>query len=655
MLSSEAIGVTLKIAKGIIKLTRQIDLVMAEKQAVQGELALALPAFSSGLTPNEIINELTDFYQNETSLTAKEKTTIADACNNPVVNELEQLVTTYLPDLSLFSNIDLESDFIKKMRKVRPEWVGDQDIMLSAYYIRSGKDKRNKSYKWRLALTVVDVLAEFGAENIALFTKDEKVQNIVGAILQRFGDSDLQKLDTNKAILKMMISATMNGLLDAKENFDIDNKWIIVAIDSLSDARASLPADKQDEFLIGLIEGKSYPLLVGHILSNTAKSLDDTNADAFTKISTDFLKRSSSLLIQTNSTKFSDFFNDHWGDLLRAGFKTVEIHGPGLIEGESPLLAKVLESIAKNLASTENNLFLSSEMLVGIVNASVSTIAENPDLVDEIISQAWLSALTNSIAGSVANAGINAVFTKSGLETMAKDVLKTFAEHPELIVDKEGIPQDLLKSILTEFKGLDSFSAEALAIATVSSSLKTISEHPELIKFKYPELIASIAGKTGLLVKAKKISKIQGVDLIGIISTSLAENPKLFNDLGSTITSKIIDLVVSLSKEKNALLISGATLLNLVQNILANIATYGRTIMADLNNDFTVLIDQFETVLKAGLAEGELQLGKLIGVRSISPVLAELIKAWAKGELTLINLDDNNFKILFKELAEKQH
>ncbi len=653
MLSSEACGLIVKIAKGIIKLTRQIDLVMAEKYAVQGELALAVPVFVSGLTPHEIITELTDFCHNNPELTEQEKTQINDICTASIPAELERAVETYLPDLLLYKNTDLESDFIKRMKEVRPEWAGDNDIILSAYFIRSGKDERNKSYKWRLALTVVDVLAEFGAENMALFTRDKNFQNIIGAILARFAESDMQKLDSNRQVFKSMISATLNGLLDAEKNFDIDNKWAGVIIDSLSNARESLPLDRQDEFLMGLIMGKSYPVLVAHILSSSADSFDDTTASEFTNIASDFLKQVSLLIINTGNTKFSGFFNDHWGDILRAGFKSAEAYGPELIRGDSPLLAKVLGAVAENLAGCDDNLLLSSDMVAGIVNAGISAIAENPDLACDLIDQDWLSALVNSVTGSIADAGIRAAFTKKGLEIMAKDLFGTFALHPELIIERQGIPQELLKSILTEFKNMDGFSREALAIAAVSASLKGISEHPELIKLNYPRLIASIAGKIGLLVKEKKISGIHGTDLIGIVSMSLEENPGLFNDLGDDIVSQIITLTITISKQEDVLLISGGVVMNLVQDILGSFAAHGRKIMTRFDNNSAALTDQFAQVLRAGVSRAGSQLGKRIGVSSVAPLLGKLIKAWVNGELHQVDPDSNEFKIFFDELVKK--
>ena len=51
MLSTEAAGLSIKIAKGLIKVTSRIDVILAEKEAVKGPLAL--PIAEVGLSPTQ--------------------------------------------------------------------------------------------------------------------------------------------------------------------------------------------------------------------------------------------------------------------------------------------------------------------------------------------------------------------------------------------------------------------------------------------------------------------------------------------------------------------------------------------------------------------------------------------------------------------------
>ena len=101
--------------------------------------------------------------------------------------------------------------------------------------------------------------------------------------------------------------------------------------------------------------------------------------------------------------RVSVFFKDHWGDLLRAGLSSVEKHGPALLVDEDPLLGKILSSVAGNLASRPDNKFLTRETLVGIVDTVVGTVAANPDRINDILSDDWLAALVNSVAGTMSN------------------------------------------------------------------------------------------------------------------------------------------------------------------------------------------------------------------------------------------------------------
>ena len=82
---------------------------------------------------------------------------------------------------------------------------------LAAFALHPEQTDEKRGYAWRVALTVVDALAEFGAENTALFAHDDRLQSLVGSVLRRFADADLQSADTWSETLRRVLSATLNG------------------------------------------------------------------------------------------------------------------------------------------------------------------------------------------------------------------------------------------------------------------------------------------------------------------------------------------------------------------------------------------------------------------------------------------------------------
>jgi hypothetical protein len=144
------------------------------------------------------------------------------------------------------------------------------------------------SYTWRLALTVVDELAEFGAENTALFMHDEKLQDIVCAVLERFAGADVQVTDTTKDLLRAILKATLNRVFEAKDQLDIDNEWVEGLLNAVAEARVQ-SADP-DNFLVGLFQGKGYPLLVGAVMETASGRLTADDAKGFEQAATTFPK-----------------------------------------------------------------------------------------------------------------------------------------------------------------------------------------------------------------------------------------------------------------------------------------------------------------------------------------------------------------------------
>ena len=655
MLTTEAAGLVIAIVRGLIKLNNRVDLVLAEKVAVESALPLIQPAMI--LTPPSEVTIpalqkllLESSPDDPYSAIQPDREAIRIAVDNALGGEqnddiLLEFMRKHLPAQALGETIDLNGAVIQAIEKSRPEWdMNDTDIRIAAFSISPGKDSRQKGYPWRLALTVADVLAEVGAETPGLFTRDLKTQGIVKAILQRFADADLQTADSGSGVLRAALSATLNGALDARMHYDIKEEWLDALLDALQAGRKA--ANDSDEFLIGLVQGRGYPLLVGALFEETATRLADEDAKVFEVIAADVLQVAADHF--KRRTNFGGYLKEHWGELLRATLGSLVDHGRELMHDQTPLVQEVVVKVLAQLAATPNHKFLTEDMLTGVVDAAVGAVAAKPEFLERIDDE-WLKTLVRSVTITVAGQGIRDTFSRDGLTRIVSETLTTFADHPELIIDHPGLGQELVKGVLTKLSGLDRFNAESLANAAVGSALDVLAHQPRLVDSNYPGLVASLAGKIAGLVKERSLTGIQASELLWAMAESVAENEKLFLEGQAKLAEIIVDTVLAASNGENGRLIAGMALVDTVQQITEAIAAHGQTAL--VRHPLNKLGEPLIEVLEAGLARAQDQLGSQLGTSAVPSVLGALVAAWARGETAVIDPEDPDFQKLFMELA----
>ncbi len=82
-----------------------------------------------------------------------------------------------MSEKTVSSVISPDCEYLRKLGRFYPSLNLDStETRLSAFYIRAGKDDRTVGYAGRVALLVVDVLAEFGVEHAFLFQRDKPTQ-----------------------------------------------------------------------------------------------------------------------------------------------------------------------------------------------------------------------------------------------------------------------------------------------------------------------------------------------------------------------------------------------------------------------------------------------------------------------------------------------
>lgn len=653
MLTTEAAGLVLKMAKGLVKLTRQVDWVLAEKEAVTTPLSLPAPELNLAPFPEDmeealgaLLDEPCPEGQDPLAEDREEIQNLLRPGADPSSAQMFPFVQKYLPEMAIRRSVDLNTEFMRTLREARPAWAADPEIRVAAFYVHAGTDDRNQGYTWRLALTVVDAVAEFGAENTALFVRDANLQGIVRSVLKRFGEADLQTTESPDALLRAVLRATLNGVIDAKEHLDRDHDWMEALVNALAAARSK--ASDPDNFLVGLVQGKGYPLLVGSVMATASGQLGAGDADAFERTAASFLE-SVAGLVEAQPT-FEDFFKDHWGDLLRAGLHSVETHGPALLADEEPLLGRIVIAVAGNLARRPENKFLTRETLVGVVDAVAGTVAAHPERIEEILSDEWLATLIRSVAGTLSHEGIRRAFTREGLEILARDVLYRFGEQPELIVQDPGLAREVLGGVLLSISEVGVFQGESLANAAVEGALETVSDHPELLRFDYGDMVADLAGRIATLVKDKKMSNVQGQDIARVAMASLAENPKLMMDLEKKLAGVAIEAVVEVAGEDLGAWISGGWMADTVAGVLHAMTVAGKAALD--NRSMEAFEEELKELLRAGMVRAAAELGVRMGLPSLPDVVERLVMAWAQGRIEVMDPADDEFIALFAALAE---
>jgi hypothetical protein len=250
----------------------------------------------------------------------------------------------------------------------------------------------------------------------------------------------------------------------------------------------------------------------------------------------------------------------------------------------------------------------------------------------------------------MSNEGILKTFTQEGLETMAKNVLHTFSEQPDLIIRDPGLAQQLFGGVLSSISEVSVLNVESLATATVARALETVSDHPELLKFDYGNMVADLARKIATLVKDKIITNIQGQDIIRETIASLVENPKLLIDLQKKLAAITIDAVIDIAGEDAGALISDGLISDTVAGVLYAVTVAGQ---AAIDNQS---IDEFEERLKqllhAGMVRAEAELGLRMGMQSLPDVLELLVIAWAQGKIEITDPQNEDFIKIFAALAD---
>ena len=651
MITTEAAALTLSIAQGLIKLGGRIDRLMAEKEANTGNYILPMPPVRSGPGGVKMAEDLKNLLAETGDKTpdplAPHRRKIEELLDQetPDPKQVSEWYKRFLPNRAKYALINPDDEYLKELKRRFPSLdLTDESTLYAAFSIAAGRDEREIGYPWRVALTVVDVLAEFGADNTAILVHDDKLRPIVRSVLERFSEPDLALYNMWSPLLRHALSSTLNGLLDSRKAWQGENEWVNAMLDALVSARGQ----GGDDYLLGLMQGKGYRLLISEGLSEAATVLNDEDAGAFEKIMGDVLTEAAPL-VKAHAAGFGAFFQDHWGDLFRAGLHSLEKQGPTILKDESPLMRETLLAMVRELAETPNAELLSSDMVFNLTDAAIAAVAVKPELITQDIEEPWLKSLITSVTETVGHQGVRKSISKEGLEVIISEALGDFGEHPELIIEKPGLLREMVGGVLRKMSVVDRHTAEAIASAAVEGALQAISDNPALLKTRYAEVIADFSGNVAELVAQKTLTGVQAPDIVSAATGAIMANPMLFLQYENKLTEIILNTVLKAAEKDEMNLLYGTVLVSVVEGMFGVVARHGRTLMGKGTLD--ELADKLLEILGAGLIRAKEELGRNLDVFLLPAVLSELVASVALGEIVTVDPGDEKFKKHFAALA----
>ncbi|WP_455219679.1 hypothetical protein [Kaarinaea lacus] len=545
-------SMAMSIVNGLLRLTGRVDRIMAEQTALRSELAFAskpllkpplagvmkqkletLCAKTQGQMPDPLLDQRADIV----ALVAKA---------NPGEPEMLKYLEMFLPDEVQYRLDDPDGDLVPKLQEKRSVWnLDDSDVMRIAYYLQPGDDLRKSSAPWQIAMAVVDVLADLAIENQSLILHDNRARPLLLAILQRFANADLTDAGTPQLFLRVVLKTTVNGALDAKDALASDKAWVDSVLGALADTRDA----EGEDFVVGLINGNSYPVLIGNLLEEGAEAVSvsaKANAKHFERIASDVLNHAATIMKQQDD--FKGFINDHWGELLQAGLKGLHANGEAILAGQSPLLRGTLLSAIDVLAETPDRNLLSSETLTATLEAAIGAIAVKPELLDGVSDKELIQQLLGSTANLVANKGIQKALSSAGVELVIQDTLGYLAQQPELLVRQPGFAQDVVGSLLASLAQGGSMRLETVAIAGVQSLFNEIAANPDLVDTQYPQVVSTIADTLGVALADLRLTRDEARELLVSLAETVADNPALVvgdnTGLPAKVLGEVLDVLI---------------------------------------------------------------------------------------------------------------
>jgi hypothetical protein len=653
MLSGNALGMVMSLANGIVKLAGRLDMLMAEKEAVQGPLYVPMPVIQiRTVLFGDQLDDLERYLKDTAHIVpdplGTRRAQLVAAIEVKAV-EVTRFFEQIFPDRAGFTIVDPENAYIQALKQRLPGLdLENADTRLAALYLRAGQDARGIGYVTRTALLVTDVLAEFGVEHASQFITHAPTRDLVTSIVGRFAEPDLDSFTEWGPLLRHGLVSALEGMVENKAAIEGSTPWLGAILSAVTAARDD-PAGGTD-FITGLVNGKGYQLLFSKGLLLAADRLAPEGAGAFNVIAADVL-RGAAPLVRAHNAGFRSFFNDHWGDLLHAGLVAVDKHGPALLAGERPLLREVTLAVVKELSTQPELTRLSGDAVFHLVDIAIAVVAKDPSRLNGADAQPWLKAFVAAAVAVGNDQRVRAALGADGIEQVLLQGLGVLGDHPELVGADGAARVQWIGSVLAVVTQAGALDAKILASAAVTGVLERMARQPNLLTTRYADILAALTGDVAMAVKARGLSGVQATQALHACADAVLRNPALFDELGGQVAPAVVAAVLDAARSGQSGLLAGDTLVQLLDSVLSTVARHGQPLLA-LPGDAAALQLMLTTALKAGLARAEVELGHRLDASDLPPVLAALVAAVARGDITGFDPGAKEFQQAFASLVE---
>jgi hypothetical protein len=654
MLSAEAAGLVIAITEGLIRLSGRLDLLLAEKEATTGPLVLPMRQIALPVVPRAQRIQRLKAYLAATEDAAPDplgdgRTALAELVKpGGATDEVDAWFARIFPGEAGVSLIDPDAEFTKALRIHLPGVDVDRpETRLAAFYVTAGRDGRELNYAARTALLVADTIAEVGTQNAALVVHDPALRGVVTSIVGHLARPDLETFTEWSPLLRHALGAALDGLLANRGALEGAGPWVDAIFAALAMAREESASG--EDFVTGLVRGRGYRTLLGKGLLVAGDRLAPDGADPYRRIAADIL-RAAAPLAAKGSASFQAFFNDNWGELLRAGLASIDRHGAVLLEGTKPLVREASIALIAELVRTPGATELSGETLFRVADAVIGTVARNPGLVTGEGRDAWFREVVSATTKAVSDQGVRKAFTRDGLKRVATQAIAVFVDHPDLLVEKPSKQLALVTAVVKAASAAGSADAATLATAAITAVLQRLGEEPALLDTRYAEILSALCGQLGKLVAAKTLNGIQAAELITAAADAVLRNPALFVRFEGNLATAVVTGVLKGAGSSELKLIGGQMLVELAGEVLRVVARRGRDMVEGATEK--ALADRIAATVEVGLDRAERELGYRVDRTRLPWVLAQLVAAVARGEVASIDPENPKFKEVFAQLAE---
>lgn len=656
MLTSGALDLVMSVASGVVKLAGRLDLLKAEKAAVTGPLVIPRPDIQfDDLTAREKLERLDKYLKstgdlNPHPLGSELAKLRAVVHNKGPGDDVQALFARIFPELNSISTIDPNAEFISGLRARLPALnLDDPEARLAAFYVMSGEDRREIGYVTRTAFLVADVVAELGVENAARFIRHEPTRHFAKRIVGKFAQPDLESFTAWSPLLRHALSIALDGLLENRDTLG-GAPWLDAVLSAVIAARDD-PAAGED-FVTGLVNGQGYRLLFSKGLLLSTERLAPDGAELYGAVVADVL-RNAAAVVKGNSGNFRTFFNDHWGELLRATLSSVEKHGLEVLQGADPLAREVTVSLIKDLSGRSNLTALSRETVFRLAEAALGAAVRNRSLLAGAQGAQWLKQFIDTGLSVLDDRGLTERLTRESVEQIVLQALGALAKHPQLLGVKPGAQIDRAGKILRSVAAAGALNGKTLAGATVSGLLEQLGRRPQLASTRFGDIVVAFSKTATELIMSGTLTGEQAADLMRTTQDAVQRNPALFERFDDELASIVVGGVLGGVRSGNATLVGGATLVAVIDQTLLTVAQRGALLLEKVATKADLEAIVTKTVA-AGVRRAEAELGRSMDAGRLPFVLAGLVAAIARGELSQLQLDAGvpEFQTVFDRLSE---